>query len=77
VNSYGGKWKKHGHGIVGFTAWDCSKVATKYIQSMYELTERPEKINLVWSQHRSSWNYERPWIPIPDNPQSLDKYYEK
>ena len=67
VESYGGKWKKHGHGIVGFTAWDCSKVASQFIQSIYKLTDPPEKINITWGQSKASWEYKKPWVPILDN----------
>lgn len=31
------RWKKHGHGIVGFTAWDCSEVIKRYLDHHYHV----------------------------------------
>lgn len=36
VETYG-KWKKHGHGIVGFTAWDCSSTIATYLNHHFFL----------------------------------------
>jgi len=52
VQSYGGKWRKHGHGIVGFTAWDVSDIANQYLSSVYEFLDSPQKLILEYSPRR-------------------------
>lgn len=42
------KWRRHGHGIVGFTAWDCSGIANQYLKATYELLDNPQKLTLLW-----------------------------